>query len=268
MKLTKLPAAWTLAVAGLSLFGGQAIQAKQAPKTAPASVSKIEGTDQMRVTVLPEAARRLDIQTAPVGEKTITPTLQVGGEVISVTPERNSAIVRVELSEDEMSRVLRDETAFILPLARDSRAPRVQAVPLSGIAAQTLSLDRKPRRIRALPLKKPTESGLLGLPGMMHYEVSTTDHAMEIRQLVLVELALPGAGEKRKTVPYAAVLYDAKGKTWVYTNPEPLAYVRQSIQIDTVAGDEALLLDGPPIGTAVVTVGATELYGTEFGVGK
>src|SRR5574341_2163183 len=28
-------------------------------------------------------------------------------------------------------------------------------------------------------------------------------------------------GAQRKVIPYAAVLYDTQGATWVYTNPEP-----------------------------------------------
>jgi multidrug efflux pump subunit AcrA (membrane-fusion protein) len=68
------------------------------------------------------------------------------------------------------------------------------------------------------------------------------------------------------TVPYSAVLYDAKGNVFVYTNPEGLTYVRAPIAVDYIEGDLAVLLDGPPSGTAVVTVGAAELYGAETGI--
>jgi hypothetical protein len=71
-------------------------------------------------------------------------------------------------------------------------------------------------------------------------------------------------GTQRKVVPYSAVLYDLHGETWVYTNPEPLTFVRARISVDYIDGDLAVLSDGPPSGTAVVTVGASELYGTEF----
>ena len=53
----------------------------------------------------------------------------------------------------------------------------------------------------------------------------------------------------------------------VGTNPEPLVFVRHRINVDFVEGDQAALLDGPPTGTSVVTVGAVELYGSEFFVG-
>jgi hypothetical protein len=67
-------------------------------------------------------------------------------------------------------------------------------------------------------------------------------------------------------IPYDAVIYLTDGKTYTYTAPEPLTYVRQEIDIDHVAGDSAMLSDGPPVGTEVVTVGAAEVYGTEFEV--
>jgi hypothetical protein len=255
-----------LIAVGLQLLGRMARPAKPAKKVVPASVSKIDGTDLKRLTLLPEAAKRLDIKTALVREEPTDPTQQVGGEVVSISSD--AAIVRVELTENELSRVRREEPAFVLPLARDSKASRIKAQPLSGAIAHTLSLDSRIRRIKALPLKKPTESGLYTVPGTIHYEVRSADHGLVNRQLVFVELPLSGDGQKRKIIPYAAVLYDAKGNTWVYTNPEPLTFVRQSIQMDTVVGDEAILMRGPPIGTAVVTVGGAELYGTEFGVGK
>jgi hypothetical protein len=75
------------------------------------------------------------------------------------------------------------------------------------------------------------------------------------------------AGASRSVIPYSALLYDANGDTWVYTNPEPLTYVRERVTVDRIQGDQAVLSDGPPEGTVVVAVGVAELYGTETGVG-
>jgi hypothetical protein len=71
---------------------------------------------------------------------------------------------------------------------------------------------------------------------------------------------------QEKIIPYAAIIYDAEGNTFTYTNPEPLTFVRQEIEIDRVDGDNVVLSDGPPAGTEVVTIGAAEVYGTEFEV--
>jgi hypothetical protein len=75
-------------------------------------------------------------------------------------------------------------------------------------------------------------------------------------------------GAQRKVIPYAAVIYDLKGQTWTYTNPEPLTFVRQAITVDYIEGDRVILSDGPPAGAAVVTVGVAELYGADTGIGK
>jgi hypothetical protein len=76
-----------------------------------------------------------------------------------------------------------------------------------------------------------------------------------------------GPKQRRKLVPYAAVLYDVNGTAWVYTMPQPLSYVRRQVTVDYVEGDVAVLSHGPGLGTAVVTQGVAELYGTEIGVG-
>jgi hypothetical protein len=75
-------------------------------------------------------------------------------------------------------------------------------------------------------------------------------------------------GGLRKVIPYAAVLYDENGDTWTFTNPADLTFVRQKVKVDYIEGDRSFLLDGPPAGTKVVTVGAVELLGAELGVGE
>ncbi|HLF27992.1 MAG TPA: hypothetical protein VJG32_16785 [Anaerolineae bacterium] len=75
-------------------------------------------------------------------------------------------------------------------------------------------------------------------------------------------------GTPRLVVPYAAVIYGLKGETWAYSNPEPLVFVRQLLNVEYIEGDLAVLLEGPAVGTAVVTVGGAELYGAETGVSK
>ena len=67
-------------------------------------------------------------------------------------------------------------------------------------------------------------------------------------------------------IPYGAVIYDAEGNAYAYTAPEPLTFVRQEIGIERMDGNSVVLSDGPPAGTEVVTVGAAQVYGTEFEV--
>jgi hypothetical protein len=70
-------------------------------------------------------------------------------------------------------------------------------------------------------------------------------------------------GKQMSVVPYAAVLYDTNGDTWMYVNTAPLVYVRHHITVDHMNGDQAVLSSAPPVGTKVVIVGAAELFGSE-----
>lgn len=74
-------------------------------------------------------------------------------------------------------------------------------------------------------------------------------------------------GVPTRVIPYSAVLYDPTGATYAYSNPQPLVYIRVPLTVSRIDGEQVLLADGPPVGTAVVTVGAAELFGTEFDVG-
>ena len=74
-------------------------------------------------------------------------------------------------------------------------------------------------------------------------------------------------GKQRIVVPYASVLYDPDGTTWVYKSTALRTFVRHPITVDYVAGARALLTKGPAAGTRVATVGAQELFGAEHGVG-
>ena len=71
----------------------------------------------------------------------------------------------------------------------------------------------------------------------------------------------------QKVIPYSAVIYEPDGSTWAYTNPKSLTFVRERIVVDRIDGAQTILSDGPSVGTAVVTVGAAELFGAETGVG-
>jgi hypothetical protein len=75
-----------------------------------------------------------------------------------------------------------------------------------------------------------------------------------------------GSVASETVIPYSAVIYDAQGVAWTYTSPESLVFVRERIVVDRIVGNSALLVRGPAPGTRVVTVGASELWGTEYEV--
>jgi hypothetical protein len=85
-------------------------------------------------------------------------------------------------------------------------------------------------------------------------------------QTALVRTEGDGAAE-RTVVPYSAIVYETDGETWVYTGTDDLSFVREHIVVQEIEGDRAVLSEGPPAGTEVVTVGVAELFGAEHGIG-
>ena len=97
--------------------------------------------------------------------------------------------------------------------------------------------------------------------GAKHQGVRLTEQAAK-RLDVHTAAVTAGAGGKL-VVPAAAVEYNNDGSTFVYTNPEPYAYVQQAVTVDSINADTAVLSAGPAAGAQVVTVGAAELLGVE-----
>ena len=95
----------------------------------------------------------------------------------------------------------------------------------------------------------------------------------DLKQVILTEKAAERLGVETvpvngQVVPYAAVIYDTEGHTWVYTNPEPLTFVRAPILIDRIEGDQAFLTEPLETDSPIVTIGVAEIYGAETGVSK
>ena len=95
----------------------------------------------------------------------------------------------------------------------------------------------------------------------------------DLQRVILTEKAAERIGVETvaasgNEVPYAAVVYDIDGNTWIYTSPAPLTFVREQVVIDHIEGDTAILSESLSSDLNVVTVGVAELWGTETGVSK
>ena len=95
-----------------------------------------------------------------------------------------------------------------------------------------------------------------------------TEKAVQRLDIKTAQVEMREMGSQHLAVPYAAIMYGLEGDAWVYTNPEPLVYIREAIVIDFIDGDWVALVEGPEVGTSIVTVGASLLYGAEVGVSK
>jgi len=95
-------------------------------------------------------------------------------------------------------------------------------------------------------------------------QVTLTGDAARRISLQTARVTASGGGV---VVPYAALIYDKLGKSWVYVVTGPLTYLRVSVVVEReVPEDRMLLSAGPRAGTEVVTVGATQVYGAELGM--
>ena len=96
-------------------------------------------------------------------------------------------------------------------------------------------------------------------------KVTLTPKAAERLGIVIDEVRADPSG--RRIVPYASVLYDLTGKTWVYISADPLTFARGAVVIDTIKGDNVYLSEGPPTGTKVLAAGVPQVFGSEVKVG-
>ena len=133
------------------------------------------------------------------------------------------------------------------------------ALPLSACAKVTEEEATGPEPAKVLPVKGTSLNRLL-LTGKAAERIGVKTAPVE-------EITGPGGEAVRKVVDYSALIYDAEGNAFVYTNPEPLTFVRQPITVESIDGDRVIFSDGPAAGTAVVTVGVPELFGIDAGVG-
>lgn len=153
--------------------------------------------------------------------------------------------VRVPLYAGDVDTVDRRAAALIVPLGADASAP--------GVAA---------RPVAAPPSADATSAAI-----DIYYTAPNPDGAFRPGQRVGVRVPLGRAGRGR-VVPRAAVLHDAQGGSWVYEARDAHMYVRRRVSVIDMVGAFAVIDQGPAVGTRVVTAGAAELFGTEFGVGK
>ena len=285
-----------LALAMTPAFAGDSEPSSAASKSKVVSFEPIAGSTLKRIILSAKAAERLDIQTGKVSQEVVIRKQTVSGMVIypqQAAPSKaapaapagaggfggpatvplgsagtgspiktiaikgteaaakapaagtasGQSVVLVSLSQGEFDRIAKDKPARIMPLYTRDMEMKEMMASLSD----------------AEPLQDARRS-MLGL----HYVLPTSDHGLAPSTRVRVELQLAGTEGQQKVVPYSAVYYDTKGVPWVYVNTKPLTYERQRITVQRVVGNLAVLSDGPAVGTSVVIVGASMLFGTEI----
>jgi len=122
---------------------------------------------------------------------------------------------------------------------------------------------RKAVRVPAPPTADP-----LAVTVDLYYELPNPDGQLRPGQRLNVQLPDPLKVRDSLQVPASAILYDIHGGTWVYVVEPEHTYRRQRVEVLDTQGGSAFLTRGLARGARVVTAGAAELFGTEFGAGK
>jgi len=143
-----------------------------------------------------------------------------------------------------------------------SQLDETKPAEVGGLADAPGIPTRTARRVADPPSGDP-----LAATVDLFFEVENKDGALRPGQRVGVTLPFRGA-KAALVVPRAALLSDYDGGTWVYEALGSHKFARRRVRVDSVVGDRASLASGPKAGTQVVTDGAFELYGTEFGGAK
>ncbi len=124
----------------------------------------------------------------------------------------------------------------------------------------------------AQPVAAPPTADAASSSADLYYEADNRVLQLRPGQRIGVDLTLTSVSEAL-IIPTSALLYDIYGGTWVYVQQSIAAdghtkYARNRVLLEWVDGQEAIVSQGPAIGELVVTDGAAELFGTEFGAGK
>lgn len=274
--------ALSIALIALLVPAGLVQAAAPAKGTPAVKLEAVPGSSVKRVILTTKAAQRLGIETAIVSQVPILRTQMVSGLVVPSSARQqqvdNAVMVRGFGGTAGFTQVA--APAPKAPLAKEKTARPsgntwVQ-VMLSPSEWERLARE-KPVRLLPLATRGDLKAAMVAQPSgldpvedmkrsmlTVYYVLPDGDHSHAINKRMRVELPLAGTEATRKVVPYSALYYDARGTAWVYLNPQPLTYERQRVTVDQVSGEVAVLSEGPGVGTAVVSVGASLLYGTEI----
>lgn len=133
---------------------------------------------------------------------------------------------------------------------------------ISGLADRPGAKTQDARQVTPAPSADPLTASV-----DLFFEVPNPD--LLLRPGERVGAVLPTRKrEDSLVVPRSAILFDFSGGAWVYEKTGPQTFARRRIEIRDIVGDVVALTRGPAVGAQVVTDGAAELFGTEFGAGK
>ena len=169
----------------------------------------------------------------------------------------------VEIVDDEVAWVRVSIPAGVNSSLPASSAAYVEELSESPVASAVAAPPAEHAPVTASP-QQSTVDRYFVLPKPTRFEVGLT---------VAVWLT-QGEEAESPIIAANALLYDAAGGTWVYQQAAPHSFVRRRVEVTRIAEGVAFLSyrslhpSGLRIGDLIVTAGAMEIFGTEFGGGK
>lgn len=110
-----------------------------------------------------------------------------------------------------------------------------------------------------VPLVQTKLTDLKQYPG--HHIIQFTK--LGASRVGLATSPVTGTPEER-VAPYAALLYEPDGSTFVYTSPKVRTYRYTPIKVSRIVGNRIYFTGGPKPGDRVVTSGLPQVYGADI----
>ena len=224
------------------------------------SVEEARGQLQVAEAALNAARERLSaMQKGPVGpqgEIVITAPLDGVVQSMSVASGQTVASAAPLVQIAQVNTLWVRVPVFAGDVEQIETSQPASVKRLGGSSAPLLA-----KRVTA-PLKADPAAASIDL----YYEIPAAGTALRPGERVMAEIPLKSTVQGL-VVPEAALLYDIHGDAWVYEDLGGNAYARRRVQVARHSGDRAVIARGLTAGQKVVTAGAAELFGTEFGAG-
>lgn len=204
--------------------------------------------------------RTLVVSLSPIGPQgEISIAAPFGGVLQSISAAPGQTVA----ASAPLFEIAQISTLWVrVPIYAGDAADLDPSAPAAVTGLDAAGPPRLARRVQA-----PLRADPAGASVDLFFELAAGGRPLRPGERVSVQLPL-AAEESGLTVPYSAVVYDVHGSTWIYEDLGEGVYTRLRVDIARHVGDRVVVSRGLAPGTRVVSVGAAELFGTEFGAGK
>ena len=212
-----------------------------------------------------QARQRLLEQLKLDEEAGVQQTLEIESPQDGIIRSLSAAVGEVVAIGAPLFEVLDSDPIWVRVPVYVGELPQIsdeQPAQISRLGEDATVVERLAPHVNAPPTSMPLASAV-----DLYYELPNPQGELRPGERVIAKLTLLGK-EKSLSIPWSSVIHDINGGTWVYELVAPHKFVRRRVQVRYVVDGMAALADGPPVGSAIVTTGAMELFGTEFGFAK